>query len=294
VDTLELYRWAVQDPETHAEVLRIMYQCLHPSRRPSVLREDFAGTAAESVAWVALQKGRSAVAVDLDGPTIAWARQRADRILGSRVQSIEFVAGDVMEVRPPRVPAADIISVLNCSILYFRERESLGAYLANAGRCLAQGGLLVLNTFGGTEAMRARTDRHRVAPTPRLPTEVAVPPFEYIWEQRSYDVDSASLDCRIHFNIPDPDSPGGVREIRDAFRYDWRLWPLQELIRELHAAGFDNVQVWRHTYDPAKGRAGLFLGPLPVSEVEALDHWTAYIVARRTATDPGRPTADPF
>src|SRR5687767_6970524 len=102
MDILELYRWAVQDPETHAEVLRIMYESVHPGRSPTVLREDFAGTAAESVAWVALQEGRAAVAVDLDRETLRWARHRAERILGSEAECIEFIEGDVIAVAPPR------------------------------------------------------------------------------------------------------------------------------------------------------------------------------------------------
>jgi SAM-dependent methyltransferase len=283
MDTLELYRWAVQDPETHAEVLRIMYEDCNPGRRPSVLREDFAGTAADSVAWVALREGRYALAVDLDGPTIGWAKQRAARILGSRASDLEFIVADVMEVGPPQSPAADIITVLNYSIFYFRDRKTLGQYFIHAGRCLAPQGLLVLNLFGGAETMQPRTKKRPVAPAPRLPTEAAIPPFEYIWEQRSYDAASAGIDCRIHFNVPDPASPGGVCEVRDVFRYDWRLWPMEELIEELRLAGFDDVEVWRHTYDPSEGAAGLFLGPVPLSELDSLDYWTAYVVATRTA-----------
>src|SRR5437660_1524591 len=89
VNPLELYRWAVQDPEIHAEVLRIMYAHLNAGRQPKLLREDFAGNSADSVAWVALREGRRALAVDLDGPTIDWARERAGRILGSRASEVE-------------------------------------------------------------------------------------------------------------------------------------------------------------------------------------------------------------
>jgi hypothetical protein len=70
MDRLELYRWAVQDPETHAIVLCTMYERLRSGRHPVILREDFAGTSAESVAWVILRHGRRAIAVDLDGPTL--------------------------------------------------------------------------------------------------------------------------------------------------------------------------------------------------------------------------------
>src|SRR6186997_286191 len=121
IEKLELYRWAVQDPETHAVVLRTMYGRLRQGRHPMVLREDFAGTSAECVAWVALKKGRRAIAIDLDEPTLEWAKRRAVRLLGDRASEISFVRGDVRIVGPPEVPHADIISVLNFSILYQRD-----------------------------------------------------------------------------------------------------------------------------------------------------------------------------
>lgn len=280
LDSLELYRWAVQDPETHAEVLRIMYETTNPGRRPVLLREDFAGTAAESVAWVALQPGRRAVAVDRDLPTVEWATKRAQRILAGNAGTVEFIVEDVMAVGPDRAGAADILSVLNFSILYFHDRESLDPYLAHARSCLAPGGILVLNAFGGPEAMRRRVDVYPVDPSPRLSTEAAVPPFEYVWEQRWYDAASRVADCRIHFNIADAGS-GKLRQIRDAFRYDFCLWPPWEMVEALHAAGFDSVEVWRHTYNPEIGPESLFLGPVPVDVLDDLDHWTAYFVATR-------------
>jgi SAM-dependent methyltransferase len=286
LDPLELYRWAVQDPETHAIVLRIMYERLRPGRSPTLLREDFAGTSAESVAWVALLKGRRAVAIDLHEPTLAWARRRAERILGGRASAIDFITDDVVRVSPPRTPSADIIAALNFSILYFKDRDLLRAYFSHARQCLAPGGLLVLNTFGGPGARRDQIAKHHITPTPRLPTEAAIPPFEYIWEQRSFDAGAGSLDCRIHFAVPDPDNPGSPRELRDAFRYDWRLWTLPELTELLREAGFDDVQVWRHTHDASKGAAGVFLGQVPLAAVEPLHHWTAYIVATQRNPTP--------
>lgn len=283
MDTLELYRWAVQDPETHAEVLRIMYESVHPGCTPTVLREDFAGTAAESVAWVALQGRRKAVAVDLDGETVEWARKRAERILGSDAASIDFIEGDVITIAPPRVQTADIVSVLNFSIFYLKTADQLAAYFHQAQTCLAPGGLLVLNAFGGAEARQVRTDSYEITPTPRLATEAAISPFEYVWEQRSYDPATAHLDCRIHFNVPDPET-GRVHEIRDAFRYQWRMWSLGELVEALQVSGFGQVSVWMHTYDPSKGLDGVFLGPVAITEVEALPSWTAYVVATSAET----------
>lgn len=281
MDPLELYRWAVQDPETHVVVLRTMYRRLRPGRQPLILREDFAGTSAESVAWVALKQGRRAIAIDLDGPTLEWAQRRAARLLGARAAEIQFVRADVRSVAPPEVPQADIISVLNFSILYQHDPEELRSYLRNAVNGLAPDGILVLNLFGGAAAVQPGTTRHRVKPNPRLPSEAAVPAFEYVWEVRSYDRASERLDCRIHFTAPDPIAPERTHEVCDAFRYDFRLWSAHELIGACAQAGFSDVQLWRHTYDPSKGEAGVFLGCVEPDSLLTLETWTAYIVACR-------------
>jgi SAM-dependent methyltransferase len=280
-DTLELYRWAVQDPETHAIVLHTMYERLRPGREPIVLREDFAGTSAESVAWVALGRGRRAVAVDLDAPTLEWAQHRATRLLGARASEVQFIQADVRSVGPPEVPSADIISVLNFSILYLHESEALGSYLQQAVSGLAPDGILVLNTFGGPACTQPGTTRHRVTPQPRLPSEPPFPEFDYFWEVRSYDRSLKRLDCRIHFAVPDRIAPQGIHEVPDAFRYDWRLWSVRELVAACIRSGFSEAQVWRHTYDPSKGQAGVFLGCVDPASVDTLDNWTAYIVACR-------------
>jgi SAM-dependent methyltransferase len=270
-DVLELYRWAVQDPETHAEVLRLMYERVRGGS-PIVLREDFAGTCSESVAWVAMRRGRRAVAVDLDGPTLGWAERRAALLLGDRAGAVRFVRGDSLEVGPPEVEPADVISVLNFSVLYLRDAETLGRYLRHARACLAPEGLLVMNVFGGPAALRVGTTRHTVTPAPRMRREASRAPFEYDWEVRSYDPRSGRLDCRIHFQADG-------REIRDAFRYEWRLWSIDDLLRACRGAGFADARVWRHTYDASKGAAGVFLGPVEPEAVAGLDRWTAYIVA---------------
>lgn len=274
---LELYRWAVQDPETHATLLRVVYERLRPGHTATVLREDFAGTAADSAAWVALKNGRRALAVDLDATTVAWARARAQRLLGRRADGLDFVVGDSLEVGPsPKgVDRADIVSVLNFSILYLREEALLRAYLRHAYERLSESGLLVLNLFGGPAAVRPGTTRHRVEPTPRLPTEVAIAPFDYLWEVKAYDAASRRVECAIHFELAD-----GSR-LHDAFQYEWRLWTPEELIEACLAAGFSNAKTWRHTYDPSKGADGVFLGPVASSTLDSLDQWTAYIVATR-------------
>ncbi len=279
MDKLELYRWAVQDPETHAVVLCKMYEEVRPDRHPVILREDFAGTSAESVAWVALKKGRRAIAVDLDKQTLEWAQRRAARLLGARASEVAFICDDVLNVGPPEVPAADIISVLNFSIYYQHDPQKLRAFLDHALDALAPDGILVFNLFGGSSNVQPGTTRHWVEPKPRLPSEAAIPAFEYLWEVRSHD--GERLDCRIHFSVPDPVAPGRTCELRDAFTYDWRHWSVQEILEMCSGVGFSDVQVWRHTYDPSAGTAGVFLGSVQPDSFLALESWTAYIVACR-------------
>jgi hypothetical protein len=112
----------------------------------------------------------------------------------------------------------------------------------------------------------------------RLVTEVEIGPFDYEWEQRAYDAASRVLDCRMHFDVPD-EASGGVLELRDAFTYRFRLWGVDELRELLLQAGFADAQLWRHTYDAAKGEQGVFLGP--VEAIADEDRWTAYVVALR-------------
>lgn len=270
-DVLELYRWAVQDPITQARVLQLVYARTCPGRVPTLLREDFAGTAMDSVAWVALCEGRQALAVEIDGPTLLWARARARTLLGDRADCLTFVQGDVREVGPPDVPPAHVVAALNFSIFGLLERAALRAYFEHARSSLHEHGVFVANAFGGPERMRAHVRTAIVADRAGLPGETPPPAFEYQWEQRAYDAVTAQVDCRIHFA-----RGGSGAGLRDAFRYRYRLWTLPELVEIAREAGFGDVRVWRHTYEPA---TGVFLGP--VERLEAEDRWTAYLVARR-------------
>ena len=279
LDRLELYRWAVQDPETHAIVLRTMYEQLRPGRSPIVLREDFAGTSAESVAWVALRRGRRSIAIDLDAPTLDWARRRAHRLLGARASDVTFVQADVCVIGPPAVPLADIISVFNYSIFHLLERTLLHQYLRQARTGLAPDGMLVLNLFGGASHVRRGTIHRHVIPAPRLPSEPPCAEFDYFWEVRHYDPATARLECFIHFAVPDPSAPEKVCTWRDAFRYAWRLWSIDDLLAACATAGFGQVELWRHTYDPAQGEAGVFLGRIEPQSLDPLEEWSAYLIA---------------
>lgn len=275
---LELYRWAVQDPETHAVLLGAIYQRIRNGRRPIVLREDFAGTAADAVAWIARRPDRSAIAVEIDPDTAAWARARACRLLGDRSRSLEFMVTDATTAGPPQIPAADIIAALNYSPFYFHTWPSLVGYLRSARQGLREHGLLVTNLFGGRSATTPGADRFCITPSSRLPTERGIAPFWYEWEVVSFDGSTGRIDCRIHFHCDrTPDAPDV--SLPNAFRYDWRLWSPRELVEACRQAGFADAVVWRHAIDPTLPPPGVFLGPLSPESLDALTRWNAYIVA---------------
>lgn len=278
-ENLELYRWATQDPDAQVAVLAEIYRRLHPGREALVLREDFSGNAADATAWVAAGRNRQALAVDNDAPTCAFAEQRARRLLGKRAGRIRFVCDDVHAVSPPAVEAADIVSALNFSTFYFHRASALTRYFEHARRALADDGVLILNAFGGPGAMRAHTDRHTITPQRERGRSEALPVFQYQWQQRGYDACSGRIDCRIHFEVADPSSPAATRRIDDAFRYDWRLWTLPELIQALRDAGFRRAQVWRHMLQDHRGGQRVFLGP--VRSIRDTETWVAYVVGLR-------------
>ncbi len=263
---LDLYRLAVQHPPAEVAFLRRAYTHYFPRHEPTRLREDFCGSAAVAAEWVALDEDHRALGVDTHRPTLRWADRRATRVLGSRAQDLHLIHADVLEVTAPRV---DIVCALNFSAFIYHTRPSLLRYLRHARRCLDRRGLFVLDTFGGPGAIRPGVQTRRVTP----PADEATPPFTYRWEQRAFDHATARIDCRIHFDLPGRP----MHRVRDAFRYDWRLWTLPELRELVGEAGFDRVDVWCDGFDPARGTSdGLYR---PVGSLPAREDWVAYVVA---------------
>lgn len=261
---LELYRLAVQHPLAEVAFAERVFAHYQRGAQPGAtrLREDFAGTAAVASAWVALGPERRALAVERHGPTLRWARLRARRELGARARDLHLLQADVMQVTSPRV---EIVLALNFSTFIYHDRTALRQYFANARRSLLPGGVLIIDAYGGPGAMRLGTQRRRVAPTD------GIRPFEYAWEQRSYDAVTSRVDCRIHFQQ-------SGRKIANAFRYDWRLWSLSELVETMLEADFSQAQVWCDRPGRRVERSGAFA---PIRNMPAREDWVAYVVGVR-------------
>lgn len=261
---LDLYRHAVQHPEAEVQFFhRAWASCFgRNAELPTRLREDFAGTAAVAAEWVDLSDDHRAVAVEKHRPTARWAERAARRRLGVRARDLHVVEADVFDLAAPRV---DIVAATNFSAFIFHERDELRRYLRHARRCLGPRGLLVLDAFGGPGAMRPGEQARRVRPR----ADADVPPFTYVWEQRAFDHLTHRIDCRIHFQL------GGSTR-RDAFRYDWRLWTLPELLELMAEAGFDRADAWCDEADePGRYR--------PLRRLPAREDWVAYVIGVKGA-----------
>jgi hypothetical protein len=197
---------------------------------------------------------------------LAWARRHHLPLLGDAALRLHLLRADVRRVRTPRV---DVITALNCSYWVFKRRPQLVDYLRRSCRALAPRGLMFLDAFGGEGAMRTLIERRRVRGL-RTYAGQRIPPFTYVWEQKSFNPVDHGLRAAIHFELEDG------RRLRNAFTYDWRLWTLPEIDEALREAGFSSVQVHVQAWDDQRNqpinlyrRRGRF---------ENQEAWLAYIV----------------
>jgi len=259
---LDLYRLSVQHPDAEAATLARIYR-YHRKREALTLKEDYAGTSAIAAMWVASHPHRQAIAVDHDEHVLRYGWRWAQGVLRKeRLDDLHLVCSDVLQQRRPRV---DVAAALNFSALYNRDEESMLRYLRSSRASLAEKGVFVMDLFGGPGAVHVGKERRRVRP----PKSEGIEPFTYVWEQRHHEPATGRIDCRIHFEF-------GRRVMRNAFRYDWRLWTIPELTYLLKRAGFAQTAIWSEAWNHRRGRGtGTYY---PVKKVGTWNNHLVYIV----------------
>lgn len=270
VDRHHLYECAVQSVEADLDFVERVYR-RKVGRPPTVLREDFCGTAALACAFVRRGEERRSLGVDLDAATLAWAREHNVRALDpDERKRVRLIRGDVRRVQTPR---ACVTAALNFSYWTFKTRAELVGYFRAARTALRPGGLLVLDAFGGSEAMLESHERRRIAAETCF-DGTRVPSFVYEWEQALFNPITHDFRCYIHFRV-------GRRRIARAFRYDWRFWTLPEIRESLVEAGFADVEVYVDGWDEERGETdGRFRRRVRFDNEGV---WVAYVVAGRDA-----------
>ncbi len=250
-----LYQESVQSPEDDVVFFTRRYKSLtgKPLRH---FREDFCGTAKLSCEFVKLHRDNTALGVDLDGPTLRWARtHNLSQLTPDQRNRVTLQRKNVLHARSPK---AELLAALNFSYWVFKQRKDLQAYFQNARRSLIKGGIFLADIYGGPEAQTLQEE------------ETKMGGFTYVWDQDQFDPINHDLLCKIHYHFPD-----GSR-MRNAFVYDWRLWTLPEVQELMTAAGFKDVHIlWEGTdLDTNEGNGNF----RRIVKGHADPAWIAYVV----------------
>ena len=261
-----LYEASVQNVDTDLDFARRVFS-KHAKRKPQTVREDFCGTAKLACRWIQRGKHHQAWGIDFHQPTLDWGiKYNAAELSQEQTQRLHLICGDVLKADTPKV---DITLALNFSFCVFKQRELLKRYFKRVAQSLNDDGIFVMDIYGGTESVTAKSDDIRLIPGFSTPEGLKVSDFEYIWEQAEYNPINHHTTCHIHFKVP------GYGSINKAFTYDWRLWTLPELQELLIEAGFAKAEVYLHDFDNEGESDETFRLRKNYENVQG---WVAYVV----------------
>jgi SAM-dependent methyltransferase len=253
-----LYQWSVQNPDYEVEFIEKIFDEIR-GRQPLSLREDFCGTALLSSAWVESHPEREAVGLDLDSPTLQWARDNNLARLDGAAERIALLEQDVRIVTRPR---CDVACAYNFSYFLIHPLPALVEYFSAVRRSLRKDGLFFMDCYGGWESQQ-RVEEPREIEGPRGD-------FTYTWDQDDFNPIDNMATCYIHFELP------GGKKLKKAFRYHWRLYSLAEIRDALAMAGFKRSHIfWDQSEDEDVDDYQL------ASKAENTPGWLAYIVGEK-------------
>jgi hypothetical protein len=274
LDRFDCYELCVQSPRHVVAFLHGVH-----GGQPTMLREDFCGTAGVARYWCREAAKRDdngrALAIDLDAQTLVKAGSLSSQEPWARrlqLVQADALAADFDPALRSVDPAADVIFVGNFSIGYIHQRTALMHYLRNCKLRLDRGqggfggGVFVCDTYGGAGAFKlgGLTRAH-----PARGREI----IRYHWVHESADPLTGIVENSISFRV---ETDGEVvQELPRAFVYRWRLWSIHELREAMLEAGFRETAVYKDV-NVAPGQT-----PEPVTDPRELgDDWIVLIVGR--------------
>jgi SAM-dependent methyltransferase len=254
----DLYERSVQDPPSDVRFIHRVFK-KERGKTAMSLREDFCGTGAMCASWVASNKERVAVGLDLDQPTMDWGMERHILPLGKAAERVTLLNRNVLTGTPRQ--KFDTICAFNFSYCVFKDRNTLLDYMKGVRRDLKPGGAFFMDLHGGPDAQIEVEERTKIDGG-----------FTYVWDQRPMDAVTACAVRYIHFEFRDGSA------IRRAFTYDWRVWSLPELRDLMLAAGFKAAEVYWEGCDQDGDGNGIFR---KVKKAENEESWVAYLCGWR-------------
>ena len=177
-----------------------------------------------------------------------------------QIGRINLSEGDVLESSLEKV---DVSCSLNFSYFCFKERATLKKYLQRTYDSLNEGGIHMMDCFGGGKCTEANEEE----------TEDDELRYSYFWDQDYFNpIDNHAM-FYIHFQLD------GEEKRERAFTYDWRMWGLPEIKDILMEVGFKDVAFYWEGSDEDGDGNGIFERTAdPKEECEA---WVAYIAAKK-------------
>ncbi|MFT4539153.1 MAG: hypothetical protein ACI841_002920 [Planctomycetota bacterium] len=258
-DKLELYQRSVNSPDTDVDFLMRVYE-ERRGTEPLHLREDFCGTANLSAEWISRSDDHTAEGFDIDPEPVEWGKERNFAPLGDAAERMDFVMKDARE---PSVNSPDVRTAANFSYWMFTTRREMLGYFKGAHADLAEGGVFVIDLYGGPEAITEMEEERDIG-------EGAT----YVWDQHEYWPGSGEYKCFIHFRFDDGS------EMKRAFEYNWRFWNLVELKEILIDAGFQTADAYFEGTDDDNEEEGN--GEFDMDERgENCEAWLGYLVAAK-------------
>ena len=259
-DRYDLYQRSVNAPDIDVDFRVETYRSLR-GRDPKHLREDFCGTSNLCAEFLSRSEEHTAEGFDLDQEPIDWGRKHNFERLGDAVQRMKWHLADV---RHPADEPPDVTVASNFSYMTFKTREDLLGYFRAAREDLAEGGIFVIDLYGGPEALVEMEDIR----------DIDDGAFEYVWDQKAWYPGTGQYLTSIHFRFRDG------TEMTDAFTYDWRFWHLTELKDVLADAGFTRTTSYFEGTDPDDEEEGdgIFV---PDEKGENCEAWLGYLVSEK-------------
>lgn len=259
LDRHALYLASVQDPLSEIERISNLYHDIR-GKEATLLREDFAGTFALSCCWVQSNDKRQAIAIELDhsildyGITNYWSN-----LTDSQKKRLEYIEGNSIS----QSRSVDICVAFNFSYCLLHQRSDLIRYFSNIYQSLNSEGVLVLDTFGGSES-EVENIEERV-----IDNNDYLEPFDFQFVLESFNPVDRMAHYHINFCYHDGE------KIERAFEYHFRMWTLPEIRDALLEAGFSRVQIfWEDCDEQGLGNGDFY----PTTCEENTIHWNAYII----------------
>jgi Methylase involved in ubiquinone/menaquinone biosynthesis len=255
-DKYELYRKAVQSAENDVVFIQNTFKELK-GKNPRVFREDFCGTFGLSCEWVKLSARNESIGIDLDPEPMAYGKANyLTKLKPEQQRRMKLIEGNVLD---PNLPKADIVAAMNFSYFCFKNRDLMKKYFANVYRTLANGGVFLIDCFGGSQCYAPIEDT------------IKHDGFTYYWDQTSFDPVSNEALFHIHFKVQG-------KKVEQVFTYDWRLWSIPELRDIMHEVGFKKTHVyWEGTAKDGSGDGNFHR----TEHGESCESWIAYIVGEK-------------